>query len=213
MEELDLLKKDWKKNENSFQQVSETQIYKMIHKSSSSVVKWIMIIGIIEFLLMTSLGFFVADDNYTKNLEKFHIDKVMTVLTIFNYVVVIAFIFLFYKNFKLISTTDSVRKLMKNILRTRKTVQYYVWYNLTMFVIIFLIIMISSCYYDEKMNKMFEEISLNENAIWIWTAVIGSMVLTFAVMFGLFWLFYKLLYGILLRKLFRNYQELKKIDL
>ena len=33
MEELDLLKKDWKKNENSFEQVSETSIYKMIHKN------------------------------------------------------------------------------------------------------------------------------------------------------------------------------------
>jgi len=35
MEELDLLKKDWKKNENSFKQVSENEIYKMIHRNSS----------------------------------------------------------------------------------------------------------------------------------------------------------------------------------
>ena len=33
MEELDLLKKAWKENENSFQQVSENQIYRMIHKN------------------------------------------------------------------------------------------------------------------------------------------------------------------------------------
>ena len=30
---------------------------------------------------------------------------------------------------------------------------------------------------------------------------------------GIIWLFYRLLYGILLRKLYRNYNELKKIDL
>ncbi|MFT5964898.1 MAG: hypothetical protein ACI9L6_001650, partial [Flavobacterium sp.] len=35
MKELDLLKKDWKKNENSFEQISETEIYQMIHKKSS----------------------------------------------------------------------------------------------------------------------------------------------------------------------------------
>ena len=37
MEELDLLKKDWKRNENSFEQVSEVDIYKMLHKKSSSI--------------------------------------------------------------------------------------------------------------------------------------------------------------------------------
>ena len=32
MKELDLLKKDWQKIDNSFEQVSEIDIYKMIHK-------------------------------------------------------------------------------------------------------------------------------------------------------------------------------------
>ena len=46
MKELDLLKKDWKKNSDSFEQISEKEIYKMIHKKSSSIVKWILIISI-----------------------------------------------------------------------------------------------------------------------------------------------------------------------
>jgi hypothetical protein len=33
------------------------------------------------------------------------------------------------------------------------------------------------------------------------------------VFFGAFWLFYRVLYGILLRRLYANYKELKKIDL
>lgn len=213
MEELDLLKKDWKKNENSFRQVSENEIYKMIHRNSSSVVKWIMIIGIIEFLLFTSLGFFVADDNYAKNLEKFHIGTLMTILTFINYAIVIGFIFLFYKNFKRISTTDSSRKLMKNILKARKTVQFYVWYNLSMFAIIFVITLISYCLYDEKTTIMLSEINKHENAFLTWAGFVGGIILVLIVMLVLFWLFYKLLYGFLMRKLQRNYQELKKIDL
>ena len=51
MKELDLLKKDWQKSDNSFEQVSEIEIYKMIHKKSSSIVKWILIISILEVLL------------------------------------------------------------------------------------------------------------------------------------------------------------------
>jgi hypothetical protein len=48
MKELDLLKKDWKKNSDSFEQISEKEIYRMIHKKSSSIVKWILIISILE---------------------------------------------------------------------------------------------------------------------------------------------------------------------
>ena len=49
MEELDLLKKAWKKEECSFDQVSEKDIYGMLHQKSSSIVKWILIISIVEF--------------------------------------------------------------------------------------------------------------------------------------------------------------------
>ena len=47
MKELDLLKKDWQKND-AFEQVSEVDIYKMLHKKSSSIVKWIFIISILD---------------------------------------------------------------------------------------------------------------------------------------------------------------------
>jgi hypothetical protein len=47
MKELDLLK-DWK-NKDSFEQISEIEIYRMIHKKSSSIVKWILIISILRF--------------------------------------------------------------------------------------------------------------------------------------------------------------------
>ena len=50
MDELELLKKDWKKQEGSFQQIGEKEIYGMLHKGSSSIVKWILIISILEFL-------------------------------------------------------------------------------------------------------------------------------------------------------------------
>jgi hypothetical protein len=48
MKELDLLKKAWQNETHSFQQVTEGEIYRMIHKRSSSIVKWILIISIVE---------------------------------------------------------------------------------------------------------------------------------------------------------------------
>jgi flagellar biogenesis protein FliO len=42
---------------------------------------------------------------------------------------------------------------------------------------------------------------------------IAFFILAIGLFLGVFWLFYRLLYGILLRRLYANYKELKKIDL
>ena len=101
MDELDLLKKDWKKQESSFQQISEKEIYGMLHKRSSSIVKWILIISILELLLWLSISFLTADDKYLKTLELYHLDTFMPIMSVISYGVIIFFIFLFFKNYKI----------------------------------------------------------------------------------------------------------------
>jgi len=206
MEELDLLKKDWKKNENSFQQVSEVDIYKMLHKKSSSIVKWILIISILEVLLWTGISLLYNSDEYFIKTNSEHLIEYFKYLTIFNYAVVTVFIFMFYKNYRAISTITSTKQLMKDILKTRKTVKYYVWYNLGMMVVSMIIGFILVFTVDPKLN----EITSKGNAMIFMIAFCTICILIFV---GLFWLFYRLIYGILLRKLHRNYSELKKIDL
>ena len=210
-EELDLLKKAWKKDAHVYEQVNENQIYKMIHKRSSSIVKWILMISIGELILWAGISLFTIDDNYLKTLEMYHIDTLFKVLTVINYVIVFFFIYVFYKNFRTISTTDTVKKLMSSIIKTRKTVQYYIWYNLAMFALIFIIVVISQITYDPNINSVLENAKdSNPQAFWI---VIGlTYFVLFAVTFGLFWLFYRLIYGFLMRRLYKNYEELKKMD-
>ena len=62
MDELELLKKDWKKDHTDFPKLSYNEIYKMILKKSSSIVKWIFIISLLEFafwsLIENNLGIF-----------------------------------------------------------------------------------------------------------------------------------------------------------
>ena len=65
--ELDLLKKDWK-NKTNFEQVTESDIYKMIHKKSSSIVKWILIISILEFFILNGISFLVNNEEYNSFL-------------------------------------------------------------------------------------------------------------------------------------------------
>jgi hypothetical protein len=210
MKELDLLKKDWKKNENSFEQISETEIYQMIHKKSSSIVKWILIISILEVLLWTSVSVFFNTDKYLEQINHSDLIYYFRVLTILNYGVILAFIYLFYKNYIRITTTVSTKQLMKDILKTRKTVQYYVWYNLAMAVLSLIIGFVIALIYNPETSILSDQIA---NSGKVMAITIGVLLLTTTVFFGLFWLFYRLLYGIMLRRLHANYKELKKIDL
>ncbi|MDI6031653.1 hypothetical protein QLS91_01060 [Flavobacterium sp. LB2P84] len=210
MKELDLLKKDWQKSTNSFEQVSEIEIYKMIHKKSSSIVKWILIISILEVLLWTCLSVCFNSDDYLIKMNHPELIQYFEVFAYFNYGVILFFIYLFYKNYKTISTTASTKQLMSDILKTRKTVQYYVWYNLGMLVVSLIIGFIIAFVYNPEMSVLKDKIATNGKVMAI---TIGFLALTTLVFFGAFWLFYRVVYGILLRRLYANYKELKKIDL
>lgn len=212
MDELELLKKDWKKREGSFHQISEKEIYGMLHKGSSSIVKWIMIISVLELLLWLSITFFTADDQYLETLELYHLDTFMPIMSIISYGVIIFFIFLFFKNYKAINTTDNVKQLMQNILKTRKTVKYYVWYNLGMIAISMIILFIFQFLYDPSIKKVIDNASSNVDPNTFFCIMLLVYAAVIIIFIGLFWLFYRLLYGILLHRLQKNYNELKKID-
>ena len=205
MKELDLLKKAWKKDTTSFEQVSEGAIYNMLQKKSSSIVKWILIISIIEFIILRGSDLLVLlDDKYKNELNLVHLYNFEVIITAINFVVLSLFIYLFYKNFKTINTGSSVKKLMKDILNTRKIVKYYVWYNL-------LLVSISSAIgvcFEIKNNIKFHLLYEKHEGLFI---SVGLAIIALSIL--LFWLFYKLLYGILLNKLNNNYKELLKIEL
>ena len=204
MDELDLLKKDWKKQEGSFHQISENEIYGMLHKRSSSIVKWILIISVLEFLFLRLLDLSIfLDDEYSNRMKEHHIYDFEKFVTIFNFVVLLVFIYYFYRNLKAINSSSSVKKLMQDIINTRKIVKYYVWYNLVLVGITSAIVIYSQFMYDKNINHLYDKYQL--------FFILGGFFFVIIILL-LFWLFYRLLYGILLRRLQKNYNELQKID-
>lgn len=212
MEELDLLKKDWNKR-NTFEQVTENEIYKMRHKTSSSIVKWLLVISIIEFSFWILLTLLLNDEKYQVKLHRYGIEDCMFWVNAVNYVVLVSFIFFFYKNYRTISTTDSTRRLMANIVKTRKTVQYYIWYNLGIVTVNIILSILMLFYHNTQMQSLMEDATAKGHREIFILMCSGISLVFIALIIGIFWLFYRLLYGILLKKLFANYKELKKIDL
>uniref|UniRef100_UPI004049D08C hypothetical protein n=1 Tax=Flavobacterium sp. TaxID=239 RepID=UPI004049D08C len=213
MDELEILKRDWKKNENSFNQITEKEIYGMLHKKSSSIVKWILVISILEILFWIILGLFSVDESYLKTLKIYHLDIIIPIASAISYAVVLFFIYLFYKNYKAINTKDTVKQLMRSILKTRKTVQLYVWYNIFMSFLAILVVFICQIKYDPNLSSIIENSSesVTENTIYILIFIVYLLVAL--LISGLIWLFYRLLYGVLLKRLYKNYKELEKLDL
>ncbi|MBC7605648.1 MAG: hypothetical protein H7199_01655 [Burkholderiales bacterium] len=213
MEELDLLKKAWKKDGNTFEQLSEQDLYKMVHQKSSSIVKWILVISLIEFVAWNSLTFLLSDDQYQAKLRSYGMTDIMLWINIVNYSIVLLFIYLFYKNYKSISTTDSTQQLMQNILRTLKTVQQYIWYNLGIVTLSIVISIVMLIYHNPQMIGLFHKAQAEGRSIFFITLCTAVSIVFVLLIISIFWLFYKLLYGILLKKLLTNYKELKKIEL
>lgn len=203
MDELDLLKKDWKKKDHNFDQVSENEIYNMLYKRSSSIVKWILIISILEFVILNGLGFVISNKEI-ENFEKLH--PYLNLIEKTNYFILLGFIYLFYKNYKSISVLDSSKKLLQDIFKTRKTVNFYIYWN------IFISCFLGTFGVIDGFNKGIGDGngSHTEFSTVTYILIFGfSLLLVFGLIIG----FYKLLYGILLHRLNKNYKELQKMDL
>ncbi len=211
MDELELLKKDWQKQEQQLPKLSYDQIYKMIWKKSSSIVKWIFYISIMEFAFWIVLAF-LPIKNEVRNGDgaKLILFTEWGIQTVF-LVVILFFIYKFYQNYKKISVTDSSRDLMKKIIKTRKTVMQYVWFNVGLFATSIIVLLVEILIYDPPVG-LTEKVSSASSGILAWL-LIGVFFAVAIAFFGvLFWLFYRVLYGILLKRLNQNYRELKKLE-
>lgn len=212
MDELDLLKKDWKKQEVNLPRLSYDDIYRMLWKRSSSIVKWIFVISIVELFLSTFLSIIFADKAYWDQMEELHLTNFTRGLYIISYSITLFFIYRFYRNYKKISTTDDASTLMNNILKTRKTVKIYIAYVLISTGISAVVISYFSIANHRTVTQVEETAKYSFEALdWVKFILIGLLAL--AVFLGIIWLFYRVLYGILLRRLKKNYKELQKLDM
>lgn len=213
MDELEILKKDWKKKGQTEPMLSYNQIYNMLYKRSTSIVKWIFIISILELLFWSGI-FLITPKSSFEIIEKLGATPILYGFNILHYIVVFIFIYYFYKNYTTIKVTDNTKTLMESILKTRKTVRYFVIYNIAAFALT--IIIINIFYYTQSdlllqflADTYGSEIKNTEDFITIFFIV---QIITGVVMILLLLLFYRVIYGILLRKLKRNYIELERIE-
>ncbi|MFK5879444.1 MAG: hypothetical protein QM478_08100 [Flavobacteriaceae bacterium] len=210
MDELDKLKGAWKSQDYSNHKVSSTDIYKMLQAKSSSYVKWIFYISIIEFLLVIVLNLTFDNDKYLDIYDEMGMHNLIIVGSIISYGIMLVFMYLFYKNYKLICVDCDARTLMKSILKTRKTVKFYIYFNigfmaLTSFILFYHI-------FSSDKNVSLYKVMSNVPEDFSTKYLLISVTVVMILFMGLLLLIYRIIYGILLRRLKKNYKELEQLD-
>lgn len=200
MDQLDLLKKDWKKQEASLPKYSFDELSKLIQKRSSSIVKWIFIISVLELIIPYLIHLFFGFDDSKSIYHELGLETFLKVFYIFAYIVVFYFIYRFYINYRSISASLSTKSLMTNIIKTRRTVKHYIWFNLALVPILGGVVL----YKTFNLPDFAEKLPADTNKL----VLLIMAILLIAVAVVIIWLIYQLLYGILLRKLKKNYKEL-----
>ena len=205
-------KKVWKNQPEEKNKISALEIYKMTQSKSNSIVKWIFIIGLLEFVFWFAINYLGTKNGALEPYEKLNLINFIENFNYFHYVVVVLFLILFYRNFSLISTVDDTKTLMKNILLVRKTVKWYVYYNLINVVIFTIILNILIFNTPDGINILSGIDNGSFNKEHMMSVFIIAQIVVIAIMILILWLFYYLLYGILLKKLNKNYKELTKLN-
>ncbi|MGK0421287.1 MAG: hypothetical protein ACJAVE_001355 [Polaribacter sp.] len=201
MKSLENYKKAWNNQPDTEDKLSTVDIYKLAQSRSQSIVKWIFIIGILEFVGLNALSFFVDIDEAYAEYKKMGLENFIFYSQILAYGILFYFLAMFYLNYKRISTTDSTRTLMKKIIKTRKTVRNYVLFNLSYMALIMIVVAIAS------INTNFDDLSNKQIILIIFATLVATLLIL-----GVLWLFYQLLYGFLLKKLSKNYKEIAKLN-
>ncbi|KGE14786.1 hypothetical protein [Sphingobacterium deserti] len=201
MDGLDLLKQHWNKD-NNFPKVDKEQIKSMLYKSSSSIVKWIFIISVIELALGIVWGFVLPTED---RVHTSFYDIIYIVFSVVFYVVIGYFIYNFFASYRNIKNTTNTKILLETILNTRKHVNHYIQFNIYSIIFMFAFVTI-----DIMMTDLVDKSPGN----------IVFKVIFMVLFISLFcWLFilivkvyYKILYRRLVRKLDKNYEELVRIE-
>lgn len=212
MDELDLLKKDWNKADTEYPKLSYNEIYKMILKRSSSIVKWIFIISLLEFVFWTFIAFALKDAKSVRSIDDLDANAIIIPLSIAGYIILGYFFYMFFKNYRTISVTDNAKNLMENILKTRRTVRHYVAFNIIYLVISTFVILAIELNQNELFITGAQNAATNGGVFLYYSKIILTIMVFLAIVIAILLFFYWLIYGVLLKKLNRNYKELRKLE-
>lgn len=205
MKDLKQLKEKWAQ-QNFEKQYSKEELNGFLRKKSTYSIKWIFYLSIAEFLVYMGLPLFspnyIESFAYYKSLQLFGFS---IFITITGYILLLYFMWRFFKNYRKITVTSSVKEHLSTILSTRRAVNQYFYANVGLLLIFTLVVFVRAFQMDSSLIGLEQE----DISFLIICFVIGIVV---ALVLGLYGLLYYFVYGRFLKPLKRNEKELRQLN-
>jgi hypothetical protein len=216
--DLDSFKKTWQEQPVQ-KKYDDNEILKMLNKKSRNYVKYIFWISVAEFIFFSGLGLFYIvqgkeSNSFLNILEKLgarkttevegYLDNIYIILKVLSLSITAYFVFKFYQNYKKIKIEENLKKLIIKIIQFKKTVNAFILINIILLIAFTSIFTVFVFYILNNQN-----IKVNNSNL---TGFIIGIVISTAFAVLLIWLYYRLVYGIIMKKLDRNLKQLKEID-
>lgn len=216
--DLDSFKKTWQEQPVQ-EKYDNSEILQMLNRKSRNYVKYIFWISIFEFLFLSILGSFYILQNNNANsflqiLAKFGVkispeldhnfNTIYLILKFLSISITAYFVYQFYKNYHLIKIEENLKNYIKNIIQFKKTVNAFILTNILIVTFFTSALTIFGIYAIQNQNTSLASPSI--------LAFIVSFIISIVFCIALIWLYYRLVYGLLIKRLDKNLTQLKKID-
>lgn len=216
--DLDSFKKTWQEQPVQ-EKYDYNEILQMLNKKSRNYVKYIFWISVFEFLFFTLIGLFYIiqgkeSNSFINILTKLGVqrtselentfDNIYLVLKVLSLAITAYFVFKFYQNYKVVKIEENLKKFILQIITFKKTVNAFILINIALLITFTSIFTIFVFYI---LNTQNVEIT-NSTLIGFVAGIIISTVFTVIMV----WLYYRVVYGIIIKKLDKNLTQLKEID-
>lgn len=213
--DIDQLKEVWQQQPLS-KNLQDEDITAMLNKKSNNYVKYILWISSAEFLFFFILNI-ITIFQHKDSLHSFHaLEDVFGIqvtekkihffeifkewIKWFTFGLSLLFIYIFYNSYKKIKIETSIKNYILQVIKFRNNVRLFILLNLAI-LIFFSSVLLYTIYHLASENQN----TVHSGIIW---GILISIILTCAFT----WLYYRVVYGILIKRLSKNLEQLKKIE-
>lgn len=201
------------------QNYSSSEILQMLNHKSRNYMKYILYISTAEFIffLALTLYYLLSEtdvNNYLRILEKLGIEKNAEVLMNFDSIylgmkiasllITAIFVLLFLLNYQKIKVESNLKKFILQIIKFKRTVNLFIFTNIAL-LITFTAVLTFFIY--ATLNE--QNIALPQSTS---TGLIVGLLVTTALSITLIWLYYRVVYGIILKRLGVHLKQLQEIE-
>lgn len=191
----------------------------MLNRKSRNYVKYIFWISVVEFLFFSVLGLFYffqeeESDSFRKVLERLGAQEAPEVennfghaylaIKIMSLLITAYFVLKFYQNYRRIKIEENLKGLITRIIKFKKTVNAFILISIVL-LLTFTFVLISFIFYTLSSQNIQPT---NANL----TIIIAGIAISTLLAVSMIWVYYRLVYGSIIKKLDKNLKQLKEID-